>query len=551
MKYVIDFYNHVDELVIDQYLIDNNITKIKQLESFGKVYLVESENEIVITDLIENLSADADQPVNLLSFSIDLVDNYTETSFDIEDEKNWWKVATINQIDFDQPTHTHKIRGANSTVYIIDSGITVDHPEFANANIELLHTFNGNFADNNGHGTGLSSLIVGPTCGLANPRLKVVKLFDNTQPTYQSDMLIALDAVLNDFVTNGKKASVVNMSWAIPKNEYVNNKIQFMINQGMYVVAAAGNNGAPITDVTPASIPDVLTIGSFNQNLEPSAFSNYTGGSDISYTANDVNYGALDGWAPGELIWAANKNGGYGYVAGTSAAAAIASAAIAYNINTVLTNTGSVNDKLIIDDMTTAYKNGIAYFRPGVLNLSNPLYSNSVNKIVTIFTSVTFREFYSFIREARAEVISHFSLAKPITVASISSITPLPEYFTISSDGYISINYPPMTEEYIVLPDLELIYNNKDGSKSTIIIRYFVVNNQYDSMNALYVDNPDAFIGDDFALQYTLSDDDYCSTNPNLTCANNGCTTDPGIFQPSLCENPSKSSEGCTCTPQY
>ena len=544
MKYVIDFYNHVDELVIDQYLIDNNITKIKQLESFGKVYLVESENEIVITDLIENLSADADQPVNLLSFTIDLVDNYTETSFDIEDEKNWWKVATINKIDFDQPTHTHKIRGTNSTVYIIDSGITIDHPEFANANIELLHTFNGNFTDNNGHGTGLSSLIVGPTCGLANPKLKVVKLFDNTQPTYQSDMLIALDAILNDYITNGKKASVVNMSWAIPKNEYVNNKIQFMINQGMYVVAAAGNNGAPITDVTPASIPDVLTIGSFNQNLEPSAFSNYTGGSDISYTANDVNYGALDGWAPGELIWAANKNGGYGYIAGTSAAAAIASAAIAYNLNNYLVENGSINEKYTIPNEMNFYTT-LTIFRENLLDLSNSLYSNSVNKCATIVIDRTFPTFYSYMRQVRAENLSNFFIANPLSVNSISCDTELPEYITISSDGFININHPKINIPYLLLPTLELRYSLKSGLNSTVILKVFVVNSQYNDMKDLYANDQTAFTGDERAINYTLS-----AVDP-------GCTLDPGCEDigcsdvlPNVCYPPGDKFE-CNCgTPE-
>jgi hypothetical protein len=514
MKYVIDFYNHVDELVIDQYLIDNNITKIKQLESFGKVYLVESENEIVITDLIENLSADADQPVNLLSFTIDLVDNYTETSFDIEDEKNWWKVATINKIDFDQPTHTHKVRGTNSTVYIIDSGITVSHPEFATADIELLHTFNGNFTDNNGHGTGLSSLIVGPTCGLANPKLKVVKLFDNTQPTYQSDMLIALDAILNDYITNGKKASVVNMSWAIPKNEYVNNKIQFMINQGMYVVAAAGNNGAPITDVTPASIPDVLTIGSFNQNLEPSAFSNYTGGSDISYTANDVNYGALDGWAPGELIWAANKNGGYGYIAGTSAAAAIVSATFAYNINNFLDQNGEKYTEIPLVNVSR-----FGVFRDNLLTLDAYKYENSVNKIATFFANHQIvsrvNVYFRNIRAGTSTTNYAFSNA---TIARISSDAVLPDFVSINNHGFLTLYHPEIIENIIKIPKVNLNVTYRDNTTGYISIHFIVYNSSYESEQQLIEANHE-IINNDEELQYLLlADDPECVTSGPYTC---------------------------------
>lgn len=543
MKYVIDFYNHVDELVIDQYLVDNNITKIKKLESFGKVYLVESGNEIVITDLIENLSADADQPVNLLSFSIDLVDNYTETTFDIEDEKNWWKVATINKIDFDQPTHTHKIRGTNSTVYIIDSGITVDHPEFANANIELLHTFNGNFIDNNGHGTGLSSLIVGPNCGLANPRLKVVKLFDNTQPTYQSDMLIALDAILNDYITNGKKASVVNMSWSIPKNDYVNAKIQYMINQGMYVVAAAGNSGVAIGDVTPASIPDVLTIGSFNQNLEPSSFSNYTGGSDISYTANDVNHGALDGWAPGELIWAANKNGGYGYIAGTSAAAAIASAAIAYNLNNFLGENGEINHT-IPKNNNIQYINRLGAIREGLLDLSNK-YSFSVNKIIQVISSPKVLTFMMSMMYSKAGEHTYSRLFYPGIISSVSCNN-LPEFITVDQTGLITILYPEIENPFEKIDAIEFDITFTDGSSGKHILNIVIWKQDYSNLEDAKDDNY-LLLEEDPELGVVLAyGPGQCITiGSEFECAENGCSDFSGGAV--VCAGGAK-DDPCTCS---
>jgi hypothetical protein len=321
-----------------------------------------------------------------------------------------------------------------------------------------------------------------------------------------------------------------------------------MINQGMYVVAAAGNNGMPIGDVTPASIPDVLTIGSFNQNLEPSAFSNYTGGSDISYTANDVNYGALDGWAPGELIWAANKNGGYGYIAGTSAAAAIASAAIAYNVNSILTEDGLINGNITTENINALYKNS-SVFRRDILDLSNPLYSNSVNKCITIFTSSTFPEFYSYIREVRAGVTSNFSIAKPIAVASISSNSVLPEYISISSDGYISINHALIDESYLQLPDLELTYALKNGSISTVIFKCIVVAAQYENVQALHDSDPELFSENDLILSYTLTADEYCADTGPYECADDGCSAiGPPFIR--LCRTDVK-DDGCFCDPGY
>ena len=42
MKYIIDFDNSLSIAEVDQYLADNNITKIKQFGTFGHVFLAES-----------------------------------------------------------------------------------------------------------------------------------------------------------------------------------------------------------------------------------------------------------------------------------------------------------------------------------------------------------------------------------------------------------------------------------------------------------------------------------------------------------------------------
>ena len=519
MKYVIDFYDHVSEQVIEQFLTDNNITLLKQLESFGKVYLVQTETEIASNELIEDISLDTEQGIELLSFSIDLVDNYIETSFDVEDEKNWWKVATINKIDFDQQTHTHKIRGMNSTVYIVDSGINELHPEFSTANIELLHSFNDNFTDNNGHGTALSSLIVGPSCGLANPKLKVVKVFDNNQPTYQSDMLIALDAILNDFIINGKKASVVNMSWAIPKNEYVNNKIQYMIDQGMYVIAAAGNNGAPIGDVTPASIPDVLTIGSFGQDLTPSAFSNYTGSSDISYTSGDVNNGALDGWGPGELIWAANKNGGYGYIAGTSASAAITAAAFAYNLDMALQDNGQLQIEQLIEKYRLTYYQNLSVARDGLLDLSDTRYSGSLNKIVTIISLPIIGNHMYYIT-LKAGLTSTFYLFNPLVIAHVS-FSDLPSYASINNRGFISISYPEISGLVETPDSIDFSVTYRDDSSGYGTLNLNIWNQTYDSLDDMLLQNSEQLESDPVLIYQFAAVPGGC--NFNLGCAEAGC----------------------------
>jgi subtilisin family serine protease len=518
MKYIIDFVNELSLSEVDQYLSDNNITKIKQFGSFGHVFLVESEVEITTNDKILYVIRDDNQSISLLSVDINLVDRGIPTSFGTEELQSWWKVASIDEVDFDNEVQNKVIRGSNSTVYIIDSGITIDHPEFASSNITLLHSFNDNFIDNKGHGTALSSLIAGSTCSLSNPKLKIVKIFDTTQPTLQSDLVAALDAIYADYISNGRKGSVINMSWSIPNNTYINSKIQYLINEGIFVVASAGNSGQSIGDVTPASIPDVLTIGSYGQNLTPSKFSNYTGESSISYTANDVNYGALDGWAPGEYIYTANSlSNGYSYIVGTSASAAIATAAFAYNLDTILQDNGNVHDNLI-----AIAKNRLDYFntntlsRPGVLDLTEVAYKDSANKIATFRTSPSKGALKQRL-VAKAGTTRTNYMFSPVLIEKVSYES-IPDFITINDRGFITIAHPDITELSKVLPDMEFNLLYRDGSVGLCIVTVVLWNQDYDSINDLAARNPE-----DETLQYMLAVGPGQCTGFPFYCAEYGC----------------------------
>ena len=56
--------------------------------------------------------------------------------------------------------------GTNVVVYLVDSGIDISHPQFVNANIQNLWSWDENFTDVNGHGTAMASLIVGESLGV-------------------------------------------------------------------------------------------------------------------------------------------------------------------------------------------------------------------------------------------------------------------------------------------------------------------------------------------------------------------------------------------------
>ena len=384
MNYLIDFVKDATSEQIESYLTANSCVVVKIYSAFDNVYLVTASGEPQPDLIVESIINDEANPIQLLGEV--QIDNPTlpTTIFSTEDQKDWWKNYVMDEIDFEAAQVELARRGQRSQIYLMDSGVNAAHPDFAEARIENLFAFNSDFTDTRGHGTALASVMVGKTCGLTDAKIKVVKIFDTNSETRQSDMLNALEAILQDFLLNAAAPSVLNCSWSIAKNSYIETKLQQLIDVGIYVVASAGNSGVPIDQVTPASMNTVLTIGSFNEDLTPSNFSNYTDPSVIGLNQSETNSGELDGWAPGEQIWVATVDGNFGYGAGTSIAAAIHSATLAYN----LTYGTDIQGNLLINrqnqDIPFLLKNSLG--RENLLNLSDPKYANSKNRVSTILS---------------------------------------------------------------------------------------------------------------------------------------------------------------------
>ena len=378
MKYLLDFKNDTSDAVIQQYCTDHSITVIRQFDKLGLVYEVSSDTVPPVTDIIEYVINDEEAPLTLL--------NRTTVEFSPTVDSNWWKMATLDLHDYDVTTVTHRLNTKNVNVYVVDSGITANHPEFDGVAVENIYSYDGTFDDINGHGTAISSIIAGNTCSLTNADLKVVKIFGAT-PTLQSHLLAAFDAIIAHSATN-RFPSIVNLSWIIDKNTFIESKIQKLIDNKIAVVCSAGNAGIPIPNVTPASMFDAITIGAYGQDFEPCDFSNYTS-SGITVTNSGVNFGAIDVWAPGIDIMAANIDGTYHIVSGTSIAAAIHSATLAYAYAIEFSGSDPefmLSTTRIQELISTPWVQKTAgSYRMNILSLTG-VYSESVNRISSMFS---------------------------------------------------------------------------------------------------------------------------------------------------------------------
>lgn len=224
------------------------------------------------------------------------------------------------------PNHT----GSGKTVYLVDTGISVSHQEFAGATVSnLWSNFQAddsvsNYDDEVGHGTGVASLIVGQNIGTAkDATLKNVKMFNSASGSITvGEIISGLDAVLADHKGTQSDVKVVCLPWNLTKNSFIDAKIREMNSSNMVVVAAAGNDGVDVNTVSPAGVDNIITVGSYDFDLQVTAFTN----APRQSTPGFVNYGAeLDIFAPGVDITVASStiDNEYNVSSGTSLSAGI------------------------------------------------------------------------------------------------------------------------------------------------------------------------------------------------------------------------------------
>lgn len=512
MKFLIDFKFGVKQTEIDAYLQFNGCTVIKQFQNYDEVYLISCSAAPPVTDIIDTIVEDEINPIQLLSFDVSLDPTQQYGEIKVNNSNDWWKVASIKSPSFEAETDTYPIRGKGVTVYMMDSGLDVSHPEFVGADVRLVHSFTGEFSDVSGHGTALSSVIIGRNCGMTAATLAVVKIFEKGKATLQSDMLTAFDAVINDFEANGRRGSIVNMSWGINKNDYIEAKIRVLINRGVHVICAAGNSGIEIGAVTPACMSEVVTVGAYNQDFYPANFSNYTG-STVTTTNGETNGGELDGWAPGVDIYAAVPGNLYGIVAGTSIAAAIHTGATAYNMVNAMTSSGEVAPSNHDSTYATVYVSEIGFYRRYMMILEGK-YAASANLVTTYKTRST-DVVLGTSSKFKVIVSTRFAvkIANSLAVSRITSAMPLPGNLVI--DNGILIGSIDFIEGNAQNFKMEFNIILRDGGDIPYMVDVWVVQESYDSQ-AIAAD-PSA----DQSLKITpYVMDSGCDIN---TCASYGC----------------------------
>ena len=207
---------------------------------------------------------------------------------------------------------------ATYILHLIDTGAKLTHPDL-NINVQKSRSFHPTETtpdDLNGHGTHVSGIAAARnnSAGVvgAGPggEIWIKKVLGADGSGNISSIVAAINAAISDRIQYPNLPMVINMSLGA----YVGTTSYNAMDRAavaawqnrIFVAVAAGNSSADAALFSPAHTLEIVTVGSIDQNNQFSSFSN---------SGRDV-----DCLAPGRDILSTTKDGGTGYMSGTSMA---------------------------------------------------------------------------------------------------------------------------------------------------------------------------------------------------------------------------------------
>ncbi|CAB4408814.1 unnamed protein product [Rhizophagus irregularis] len=152
--------------------------------------------------------------------------------------------------------------GAGVDVFVVDSGIFLEHEEFQGRQGKTIveKTFCNNPADDNGHGTNVASLVGGKTLGVAsNANIIGVKITGNDCPLTSQNIINGITYVMQQKANDPGRKIVLNLS-ATSIDSAVGDAASKAVEAGIHFVVGAGNRNLDACGFFPGKVETVVTV---------------------------------------------------------------------------------------------------------------------------------------------------------------------------------------------------------------------------------------------------------------------------------------------------
>lgn len=185
-----------------------------------------------------------------------------------------WGLDRIDQISLPlNSTYNYTPTGAGVKAYIIDTGIRLDHVDFAGRVLKGIDVIDRTFKDGNGHGTHVAGTVGGTKYGVAKDvTLVAVRVLNNNGSGTISGVIAGVDWVTSNYTTG---PAVANMSLGGGISASLDAAVRNSIADGVTYCVAAGNSSADASTASPARVTEAITVAASDSYDRFASYSNF------------------------------------------------------------------------------------------------------------------------------------------------------------------------------------------------------------------------------------------------------------------------------------